>query len=128
MFDAPSGSALCPSVLAPSPKSQTRSPYAPADSETELAEISSTDDIIGRLKRLTILGSTGSIGVSTLDVVGQHPERYAIHALVAGHNVDLLARQIQRFRPDRVATATEETRESLRKCLADSGLARREWP
>jgi 1-deoxy-D-xylulose-5-phosphate reductoisomerase len=63
-----------------------------------------------------------------LDVVGQHPEKYAIHALVAGHNVDLLARQIMRFRPDRVATATEETRESLRKCLADSGLARREWP
>ncbi len=54
---------------------------------------------MGQLKTLTILGSTGSIGVSTLDVVGRHPEQYRVHALVAGRNVDLLAQQIQRFRP-----------------------------
>jgi 1-deoxy-D-xylulose-5-phosphate reductoisomerase len=93
-----------------------------------MTAFSSLDDIIGRLKSLTILGSTGSIGVSTLDVVGRHPEQYRIHALVAGHNVDVLTQQILRFRPDRVVTATNEIRESLSKRLTDSGLARRVWP
>jgi 1-deoxy-D-xylulose-5-phosphate reductoisomerase len=93
-----------------------------------MTAFSSLDDIIGRLKSLTILGSTGSIGVSTLDVIGRHPEQYRIHALVAGHNVDVLTQQILRFRPDRVVTATNEIRESLSKRLIDSGLARRVWP
>jgi 1-deoxy-D-xylulose-5-phosphate reductoisomerase len=93
-----------------------------------MTAFSSLDDIIGPLKSLTILGSTGSIGVSTLDVVGRHPEQYRIHALVAGHNVDVLTQQILRFRPDRVVTATNEIRESLSKRLIDSGLARRVWP
>lgn len=93
-----------------------------------MAEFSSLDDIIGRLQSLTILGSTGSIGVSTLDVVGQHPEQYRIHALVAGHNVDLLTQQILRFRPERVVTATDESRASLINRLSEAGLARREWP
>jgi 1-deoxy-D-xylulose-5-phosphate reductoisomerase len=93
-----------------------------------MTAFSSLDDIIGPLKSLTILGSTGSIGVSTLDVVGRHPEQYRIHALVAGHNVDVLTQQILRFRPDRVVTATNEIRESLSKRLTDSGLARRVWP
>jgi 1-deoxy-D-xylulose-5-phosphate reductoisomerase len=93
-----------------------------------MTAFSSLDDIIGRLKSLTILGSTGSIGVSTLDVIGRHPEQYRIHALVAGHNVDVLTQQILRFRPDRVVTATNEIRESLSKRLTDSGLARRVWP
>jgi 1-deoxy-D-xylulose-5-phosphate reductoisomerase len=97
-------------------------------SRTRMTAFSSLDDIIGRLKSLTILGSTGSIGVSTLDVVGRHPEQYRIHALVAGHNVDVLTQQILRFRPDRVVTATNEIRESLSKRLTDSGLARRVWP
>jgi 1-deoxy-D-xylulose-5-phosphate reductoisomerase len=93
-----------------------------------MTAFSSLDDIIGPLKSLTILGSTGSIGVSTLDVIGRHPEQYRIHALVAGHNVDVLTQQILRFRPDRVVTATNEIRESLSKRLTDSGLARRVWP
>ena len=50
---------------------------------------------MARLKTLTILGSTGSIGTNTLDVVGRHPDRYRVYALVAGPNVDLLAPQIQ---------------------------------
>jgi 1-deoxy-D-xylulose-5-phosphate reductoisomerase len=81
-----------------------------------------------QLKTLTILGSTGSIGVSTLDVVGRHPEQYRVHALVAGHNVDLLAQQILRFRPKVVATATDADRESLISRLKDGALAPREWP
>ncbi len=75
-----------------------------------------------------MLGSTGSIGVSTLDVVGRHPEKYRIHALVAGTNVELLARQIQRFRPRVVVTAAEETHSQLIRALADARLPRQTWP
>ena len=50
-------------------------------------------------RTLTILGSTGSIGTNTLDVVGQNPDRFRVFALAAGRNVDLLAQQIQRFKP-----------------------------
>jgi 1-deoxy-D-xylulose-5-phosphate reductoisomerase len=81
-----------------------------------------------RLKALTLLGSTGSIGVSTLDVVGRHPEKYRVHALVAGSNVDLLAQQIQRFRPQIAVTATEQSRDSLIQKLREAGLSRQTWP
>ncbi|MBV9771333.1 MAG: 1-deoxy-D-xylulose-5-phosphate reductoisomerase [Bryobacterales bacterium] len=80
------------------------------------------------MKTLTLLGSTGSIGVSTLDVVGRHPEKYRIHALVAGANVELLVQQIQRFRPRIVVTATEETRGNLINRLESAGLPRQIWP
>jgi 1-deoxy-D-xylulose-5-phosphate reductoisomerase len=83
---------------------------------------------MGSLKILTILGSTGSIGVSTLDVVGRHPEQYRVHALVAGHNVDLLAQQILRFRPQVAVTATDVNRESLINRLKDSDLPPQDWP
>ncbi len=83
---------------------------------------------MGRLKTLTLLGSTGSIGVSTLDVVGRHPELYRVHALVAGSNVDLLVQQIHRFRPQIVVTATQESHESLISGLRNSGMSRGVWP
>lgn len=86
------------------------------------------DDIISQLKTLTILGSTGSIGVSTLDVVGRHPEQYRVHALVAGRNVDLLAQQIVRFRPNVAVTATDADLQSLITRLNDLKLAHQEWP
>ena len=57
---------------------------------------------------LTLLGSTGSIGTSTLDVVRRWPERFGIYALVAGRNTELLARQIEEFRPQ-VAVVADET-------------------
>ncbi len=80
------------------------------------------------MKTLTLLGSTGSIGVSTLDVVGRHPEKYRIHALVAGTNVGLLVQQIERFRPDVVVTATEQSHKNLISRLNDAGLPRQSWP
>jgi 1-deoxy-D-xylulose-5-phosphate reductoisomerase len=80
------------------------------------------------LKTLTILGSTGSIGVSTLDVVGRHPEKYAIHALVAGNNIEALGPQILKFRPKRAVTATNAGLESLIKWLESSGLRAAQWP
>ena len=83
---------------------------------------------MGRLTTLTLLGSTGSIGVSTLDVVGRHPEKYRVHALVAGSNVGLLVQQIERFRPEIVVTATEDTHKNLINRLVDAGLPRQSWP
>jgi 1-deoxy-D-xylulose-5-phosphate reductoisomerase len=83
---------------------------------------------MGRLKTLTLLGSTGSIGVSTLDVVGRHPEKYRIHALVAGTNVDLLVQQIERFRPQVAVTATEQSHKNLINRLLEVGLPRQSWP
>lgn len=66
---------------------------------------------------LTLLGSTGSIGVSTLDVVRQRREEFEIHALVAGRNLDVLCLQILEFHPKVVVVADEETLEALRKRL-----------
>ncbi len=54
---------------------------------------------------LTILGSTGSIGTSTLDVVRSNLGRFSVHALAAGRNFDLLASQIAEFQPQRVAVS-----------------------
>ena len=80
------------------------------------------------MKNLTILGSTGSIGVSTLDVVGRNPDKYRVHALVAGNNIDLLAEQVLRFRPAFVVTATDTGLASLKDRLATSGLSSRQMP
>ncbi len=55
------------------------------------------------MKKLTILGSTGSIGVSTLEIVAAHPEKFKIIALTAGQNLDLLRKQIEMFSPQLVA-------------------------
>lgn len=60
------------------------------------------------MKVLSILGSTGSIGTSTLDVVRHFPDRFQVVALAAGRNLELLARQIEEFRPQVVAVADEE--------------------
>jgi 1-deoxy-D-xylulose-5-phosphate reductoisomerase len=66
---------------------------------------------------LTLLGSTGSIGTSTLDVVRRWPERFGIFALVAGRNTDLLAKQIAEFRPQVAVVADETALKELRAQL-----------
>ncbi len=67
------------------------------------------------MKTLSLLGSTGSIGVSTLQVVDAHPEKFAVTALGAGRNVDLLARQVARYRPELVAVADRSTATELKR-------------
>jgi len=67
------------------------------------------------MKRLAILGSTGSIGTSTLQVVAADPGRYDVVALVAGRNLDLLEQQVAAFRPELVCTADEETASEAKK-------------
>jgi 1-deoxy-D-xylulose-5-phosphate reductoisomerase len=74
------------------------------------------------LKRLAILGSTGSIGQSTLSIVEQFPERYSIATLAAGRNVDEAFAQAVRWRPKVVSLATEELASDLCRRLAQAGL------
>jgi 1-deoxy-D-xylulose-5-phosphate reductoisomerase len=69
------------------------------------------------MKRISILGSTGSIGVSTLEIVAAHPDRFKVVALSAGTNLDLLCRQIELFSPQLVAVISEESAQQLRTML-----------
>jgi 1-deoxy-D-xylulose-5-phosphate reductoisomerase len=74
------------------------------------------------LKRLAILGSTGSIGQSTLSIVEQFPERYGVAALAAGRNVDEAFAQTVRWRPRVVSLATEELAAELARRLREAGI------
>lgn len=69
------------------------------------------------MKRLSILGSTGSIGVNTLDIVSQFPERFEVVGLSAGRNKELLKQQILRFRPKLVSVLNQELLEALQREL-----------
>jgi 1-deoxy-D-xylulose-5-phosphate reductoisomerase len=69
------------------------------------------------MKRLSILGSTGSIGVNTLHIVSQFPERFEVVGLSAGLNTKLLKQQVLRFRPKIVSVLNKELSESLRREL-----------
>ncbi|MBJ9990249.1 MULTISPECIES: 1-deoxy-D-xylulose-5-phosphate reductoisomerase [Paenibacillus] len=66
------------------------------------------------MKKLSVLGSTGSIGTQTLDVVSKHPEHFQIEGLAAGSNVELLLRQVHQFRPKKVSVATKELAEQVK--------------
>jgi 1-deoxy-D-xylulose-5-phosphate reductoisomerase len=74
------------------------------------------------MKRLAILGSTGSIGTSTLSIVEQFPERYSVAALAAGHNIDRAFEQAVRWKPKLVSLATEELAAELASRLAKAGV------
>jgi 1-deoxy-D-xylulose-5-phosphate reductoisomerase len=77
---------------------------------------------------LTILGSTGSIGCSTLDVVRQNQDRFRVFSLVAGRNSHLLLSQIQEFLPKVVVVADDIVKTQLAAGLAKSALDRKHWP
>jgi 1-deoxy-D-xylulose-5-phosphate reductoisomerase len=74
------------------------------------------------MRTLTVLGSTGSIGTSTLDVVRRNREQYGIFALVAGTNVDLLVAQIREFEPRVVVVADSQIQDLLAARLRSTGL------
>jgi 1-deoxy-D-xylulose-5-phosphate reductoisomerase len=84
--------------------------------------------LVALMKNLTILGSTGSIGTSTLDIVRRHPEEYRVYALVAGRNLDLLSKQIQEFQPKVAVIETKALLKNLTDRLEQTGLARSAWP
>ena len=74
------------------------------------------------MKNITILGSTGSIGCSTLAVIRQNPDLFKAFALIGGQNVGKMTEQCLEFRPNYVAMADEEAAQQLRKNLVDLKL------
>ncbi len=74
------------------------------------------------MKRISILGSTGSIGQSTLAVVEKFPDRFKVVALAAGNNVVLFEKQVRRFRPELVAVSGEASATDLKHRLRDLKL------
>jgi 1-deoxy-D-xylulose-5-phosphate reductoisomerase len=71
------------------------------------------------MRTIALLGSTGSIGVSTLALVREFPDRFKIHGMVAGRNLKLLAKQIKEFRPACVAIKDDSDVDELRKLLGN---------
>jgi 1-deoxy-D-xylulose-5-phosphate reductoisomerase len=74
------------------------------------------------VKRIALLGSTGSIGTQTLDVIARFPERLRVVALAAGRSVDLLIQQCKQFRPELVSVARDEDAVLVREALGDPKL------
>ena len=71
------------------------------------------------MKKLAILGSTGSIGTQTLDIVREHPDKFKVTALTCGKNVKLLADQIREFSPSAVCVSDPDDAETLRESFPD---------
>ncbi len=71
------------------------------------------------MKAITLLGSTGSIGTQTLDIVAQYPDQFRLVGLAAGRNVEMLASQIRQFRPSIAAICVEEKLPELKEAIAD---------
>ncbi len=71
------------------------------------------------MKAITLLGSTGSIGTQTLDIVAQYPDQFRIVGLAAGRNIEMLASQIRQFRPEIAAICQEDKLPELKQAIAD---------
>jgi 1-deoxy-D-xylulose-5-phosphate reductoisomerase len=76
---------------------------------------------LDRAQRVCILGSTGSIGTSTLDVLALHPQQYEVFALTAQHRVDALFEQVMRWHPRFAAMPEPSAADTLRDRLRDAG-------
>ena len=73
-------------------------------------------------RRVTILGSTGSIGCNTLDLIAREPDRYVVEAITGNRNTDLLVEQALKFNPRMVAVASEENYASVKSALSGTGI------
>jgi 1-deoxy-D-xylulose-5-phosphate reductoisomerase len=75
------------------------------------------------MKRIAILGSTGSIGRSTLNIVESYPDRFSVVTLAAGINLSLAFEQVQRWHPKLISMATPALADQLRAKLSEAGIA-----
>jgi len=75
------------------------------------------------LKQIAILGSTGSIGQSTLSIIESFPDRFSVASLAAGRNIDVAFEQCVRWRPRVVSVATEELAANLTQRLKAAGVS-----
>ena len=74
------------------------------------------------IRQITILGSTGSIGDSTLDVIARHPDRFQAFALTANHNVEKMLSQCRRFQPRYAVMLNEKSAEQLADAIRADGI------
>ena len=74
------------------------------------------------MRNVTLLGATGSIGTSTLDVLRRHKDEFKLHAVAASSSVDKMVAIVQEFKPERVAMHNEKSAQELSKRLKDSGI------
>jgi len=74
------------------------------------------------IKKIAVLGSTGSIGTQTLDIISQYPERFTVTVLAAGSNVDRLIEQALRHRPNLAIIADESKYATLKEALSPLGI------
>ena len=75
-----------------------------------------------RRQRISVLGSTGSIGCNTLDVLARHPDRFEVYALGAATQVDLMLQQCAQFKPRFAAMASEPHGRALQEKIKENGL------
>ncbi|MBQ4898975.1 1-deoxy-D-xylulose-5-phosphate reductoisomerase [Paenibacillus sp. Marseille-P2973] len=73
------------------------------------------------MKKLAIIGSTGSVGTQTLDVITQHADQFEVEGLAAGSNADLFVEQVNKFRPKKASVSTKEIADRVRP-LIPSGV------
>lgn len=74
------------------------------------------------MRNVTLLGATGSIGTSTLDVLRRHKDEFKLHAVAASSSVDKMVAIVQEFKPERVAMHNEKSAQELNQKLKDLGL------
>jgi len=74
------------------------------------------------LQNVTILGSTGTIGQQTLDVIARHPDRFKVYALAANHNVDGLYQQCLKFKPNYAVLLDSQAADQLKQLVANANL------
>ena len=74
------------------------------------------------MKKIALIGSTGSIGTQTLEIVRNHPEEYKVVALACGRNLELLEAEMREFHPSFVSVGDEEGAASLRASTRDLGI------
>ena len=75
------------------------------------------------MKSVSVLGSTGSVGTQTVELLAAAPDRYAVRALVGGRNAALLAQQARQLRAELAVIADEAALPALREALAGTGIA-----
>ena len=73
-------------------------------------------------QKIALLGSTGSIGTQTLDIVAEYPDRFGVEVLVAGNNVDLLIKQALKHKPQWAIIANESQYNTLKEALTGTGI------
>ena len=74
------------------------------------------------MKRIAVLGSTGSIGTQTLDIVRRHPDMFCIEMLVAGSNSELLIKQALEFNPNTVVIADKSKYKEVADALQSKNI------